>query len=99
MYIADYSVLVGIKRNGEGVNSNLCYLAEPIALFYVKSSGKLVPIAIQLFQQPSDINPIWTPNDSHFDWLLAKMWLGNADHQVHQVNPNEISVELDVDVN
>ena len=51
----------------------------------MKSSGDLVPIAIQLFQQPSDTNPIWTPDDSKYDWLLAKMWFRNADHQVHQV--------------
>ena len=45
-----------------------------------------MPIAIQLFQEPSENNPIWTPGDTRYDWLLAKMWFRNADHQVHQVS-------------
>lgn len=86
VYIVDYKELEGIKRSGEESNSKIFYLAEPLCLFYVTSSGDLVPIAIQLFQQPSMTNPIWTPGDSHYDWLLAKMWFRNADHQVHQVS-------------
>lgn len=86
VYIVDYKELEGIKRSGEDGNSTLFYAPEPLCLFYVKSSGELVPIAIQLFQQPSKTNPIWTPEDSHYDWLLAKMWFRNADHQVHQVS-------------
>ena len=86
VYIVDYKELEGIKRSGEnGSGSFRAYAAEPLCLLYVKSSGDLIPIAIQLFQQPSDSNPIWTPDDSHFDWLQAKMWFRNADHQVHQV--------------
>ena len=91
VYIVDYKELEGIKANGEDGHSTLCYLAQPLCLFYVKSSGNLVPIAIQIFQQPTDTNPIWTPNDAQHDWLLAKMWLRNADHQVHQVSPIGLS--------
>lgn len=84
--MVDCKILQGIKRGGEdGRSKYRSYAADPLCLFYVKSSGDLVPIAIQLFQQPSDTNPIWTPNDSEYDWLLAKMWLRNADHQIHQV--------------
>ena len=80
VYIVDYKELEGINTTGEST-----YTAEPLGLFYVKASGDLVPIAIQLLQQPSDTNPIWTPADSQYDWLLAKMWLRNADHRVQQV--------------
>ena len=80
VYIVDYKELEGINTTGEST-----YAAEPLGLFYVKASGDLVPIAIQLLQQPSDTNPIWTPADSQYDWLLAKMWLRNADHRVQQV--------------
>ena len=81
--MVDYKELEGITfTGGEGETG---HTANPLGLFYVKSSGDLVPIAIQLFQQPSDTNPIWTPKDSHYDWLLAKMWLRNADYQLHQV--------------
>ena len=83
MYIVDYKELEGTAPT-EG-EEKARYTAQPLGLFYVKSSGDLVPIAIQLFQQPSDTNPIWTPNDSQYDWLLAKMWLRNSDHQVQQV--------------
>ena len=83
MYIADYKELEGITVTGDEGESG--HTAQPLGLFYVKSSGDLVPIAIQLFQQPSDTNPIWTPGDSKYDWLLAKMWLRNADHLVQQV--------------
>ena len=82
----DYKVLEGITVTATEEASS--HTAQPLGLFYVKSSGDLVPIAIQLFQQASDTNPIWTPNDSQFDWLLAKMWFRNADHQVHQVQDN-----------
>ncbi|XP_068704039.1 allene oxide synthase-lipoxygenase protein-like [Montipora foliosa] len=92
VYIVDCKELEGIKRGGEdGYKS---YAAEPICLFYAKSTGDLVPVAIQLFQQPSDTNPIWTPNDSEYDWLLAKMWFRNADHQVHQINTHLMKTHL-----
>ena len=59
-------------------------MCASLGLFYVKGSGDLVPIAIQLHQQPSKNNPIWTPNDSELDWLCAKLWLRNSDTQFHQ---------------
>ncbi|XP_078369932.1 allene oxide synthase-lipoxygenase protein-like [Oculina patagonica] len=94
IYIVDYKELEGIKRSGEDGNSQLYYAAEPLCLFYVKSSGDFVPIAIQLFQQSSDTNPIWTPDDSKYDWLLAKMWFRNADHQVHQMRTHLAKTHL-----
>ena len=83
VYIVDYKELEGIQRKGKDGDQR--YVAEPLGLFYVNTSGDLVPIAIQFFQQPSETNPIWTPRDPQYDWLLAKMWLRNADHHVHQV--------------
>ncbi|CAB3985700.1 allene oxide synthase-lipoxygenase -like [Paramuricea clavata] len=94
VYIVDYKELEGIKRNGEDGNSNLCYAAVPLCLFYVKRSGDLVPIAIQLYQQPSESNPIWTPDDGQYDWLLARMWFRNADHQVHQMATHLLKTHL-----
>ena len=83
VYLADYQILQGIPCYD--VDGEKRYITEPLALFYVKKNGDLVPIAIQLNQQPSETNPIWTPNDLEYDWLFAKMWLRNADTQVHQV--------------
>ncbi|XP_022800953.1 allene oxide synthase-lipoxygenase protein-like [Stylophora pistillata] len=88
VYIVDYKVLEGIPTR-EGT-----YLAQPLGLFYVNTSGDLVPIAIQFLQQPSDTNPIWTPSDSQYDWLLAKMWLRHADTLVQQVNTHLLETHL-----
>jgi len=48
-------------------------------MFYVRRTGELVPIAIQLEQEPGPNNPIWTPNDPELSWLLAKMYVRSAD--------------------
>ena len=79
----DFKELEGITDTAE--DSEFSHTAQPLGLFYVKSSGDLVPIAIQLFQQPSDTNPIWTPDDTKYDWLLAKIWLRFADYHVQKV--------------
>ncbi|XP_047136967.2 allene oxide synthase-lipoxygenase protein [Hydra vulgaris] len=55
-----------------------------MALFYVNKNGALLPIAIQLFQKPSEENPIFLPSDPQYTWLLAKMYFNNADCSVHQ---------------
>ena len=33
-------------------------ICAPIALFHAKKDGRLMPIAIQLFQEPSETNPV-----------------------------------------
>ena len=48
-------------------------------MFYVRQSGELVPIAIQLGQKPGPETPIWTPDDAELDWLLAKTHVKSAD--------------------
>ncbi|XP_036942277.1 hydroperoxide isomerase ALOXE3-like [Acanthopagrus latus] len=55
-----------------------------LCLFYVNPENKLMPIAIQLHQQPSEENPIFLPSDTETDWLLAKMFIKNADSMDHQ---------------
>ena len=48
--------------------------------------GHLTPLAIQLFVKEDDDefnqHPVWTPNDSPNDWLLAKLFFNNASGQV-----------------
>ena len=68
-------------------SADLRYCCEALGLFYVNKSGHLMPIAIQLRQQPGPENPIWTPNEpNEHDWMLAKLWLRVADANVHQVS-------------
>lgn len=73
IYYADYPHMTGIPRSGPNV------VTDSIVMFYVRDSGVLVPIAIQLHQEPGPRNPIWTPNDSEMEWLLAKMFVKATD--------------------
>lgn len=59
-------------------------MTRPIALFHEKPNGDLMPIAIQLFQQPAENNPVFLPSDPPLKWLLVKMYYNNADVVVHQ---------------
>uniref|UniRef100_A0A673A8R7 Si:dkey-17e16.9 n=2 Tax=Sphaeramia orbicularis TaxID=375764 RepID=A0A673A8R7_9TELE len=82
IFIYDQKMMDGIPprmNNGEPlpVTPGLC-------LFYVNPDDKLMPIAIQLQQQPSEKNPIFLPSDSKTDWTLAKMFIKNADLMDHQ---------------
>ena len=62
------------------------YIEPAMGLFYLRNSGDIVPIAIQLSQKPGENNPILTPlQDTEYDWLMAKFWLRCADTQYHQV--------------
>ena len=55
---------------------NIC--PAPTGLFYVKPSGNLYPIAIQL--EPNGV--IFTPSDPYLDWLQAKMYFQCGNWQV-----------------
>ncbi|XP_067339168.1 arachidonate 12-lipoxygenase, 12R-type-like isoform X2 [Channa argus] len=65
-------------------NGESLHVATGFCLFYMNPENKLKPIAIQLHQQPSEDNPIFLPSDSETDWLLAKMFIKNADLMQHQ---------------
>jgi len=82
VYMVDFEILEGIPCYDK---KGRRYVCPALGLFYVKGSGRIVPIAIQFHQEPSETNPIWTPNDSEMDWIDAKMWLKNADAQWHQM--------------
>uniref|UniRef100_A0A3B4A2Y2 Uncharacterized protein n=1 Tax=Periophthalmus magnuspinnatus TaxID=409849 RepID=A0A3B4A2Y2_9GOBI len=82
MFICDYNILEGIATRV--VNEQAMYVASGFCLFYINCDKELVPIAIQLAQKPSNDNPIFLPTDSESDWLLAKMFIKNADYLLHQ---------------
>ena len=91
--MVDYKILEDIPHFGENdPNGKRRYTSASMGLFYARNNGDLVPIAIQLHQEPSDTNPIWTPKDSKYDWIYAKMWLRNADTQWHQVKAEPIKI-------
>uniref|UniRef100_A0A8C6SN60 Si:dkey-17e16.9 n=1 Tax=Neogobius melanostomus TaxID=47308 RepID=A0A8C6SN60_9GOBI len=66
-----------IQRESSPCDPGLC-------LLYLNSEKLLKPIAIQLYQQPAEDNPVFLPSDSETDWLLAKMFIRNTDIMDHQ---------------
>ena len=83
VYISNLKIMDGLPtRKGQ-------YCAAPICLLYVNGNSQLVPIAIQLKQEPGEENPIFFPGDDWIDWLLAKIFYQSAHAQVsfgHTIN-------------
>ncbi|XP_013880454.1 polyunsaturated fatty acid 5-lipoxygenase isoform X2 [Austrofundulus limnaeus] len=96
VYIVDYEMLEGISPNCTDP-STLQYLAAPICLLYKNARNKVLPIAIQLGQNP-DENPIFLPTDGQYDWLLAKIWVRSADFQHHQTVTHLLRTHLMTEV-
>ena len=77
VYICDLRIMDGLPvKEGH-------HCAAPMCLLYVNGSNQLVPIAIQLNQQPGQANPIFLSTDNWIDWLLAKIYYQSAQTQVY----------------
>ncbi|XP_041814301.1 arachidonate 12-lipoxygenase, 12R-type-like isoform X2 [Chelmon rostratus] len=77
------------KKKMDGIpprtyNGETLHVTGGFCLFYMNPNNKLMPIAIQLHQQPSEENPIFLPSDTETDWLLAKMFFKSADVIDHE---------------
>ncbi|KAM6991958.1 hydroperoxide isomerase ALOXE3-like [Tautogolabrus adspersus] len=82
IFLYDQKIMDGIPTrlyDGEPL-----HVTAGLCLLYLNPENKLKPIAIQLSQQPSDQSPIFLPSDLETDWLLAKMFIRNADMIDHQ---------------
>ncbi|KAM6905681.1 hydroperoxide isomerase ALOXE3-like [Lycodopsis pacificus] len=83
------NIFLSDQKRMDGIPTRV-YHGEPLhvtpglCLLYVNPENKLMPIAIQLQQQPAELNPIFLPSDLETDWLLAKMFIRNADCMDHQ---------------
>uniref|UniRef100_A0A4W5QXK5 Lipoxygenase domain-containing protein n=1 Tax=Hucho hucho TaxID=62062 RepID=A0A4W5QXK5_9TELE len=84
IFLVDYKSLHGAIANV--INKKQHFLAAPLCLLYMTPEDKLMPIAIQLKQEPGDDNPIFLPTDSEYDWLLAKIFVRSADFTEHELN-------------
>ncbi|XP_008395952.1 arachidonate 12-lipoxygenase, 12R-type-like isoform X2 [Poecilia reticulata] len=82
IFLCDQKIMDGIPTRQK--DGNPLYVAAGLCLFYKNPEGKLLPIAIQLYQQPSEQNPIFLPNDLDTDWLLAKLFFRSSDLIQHQ---------------
>ena len=78
LFIVDYECLVDIPHSDDVV------CCAPLALFFCNGEGKLLPVAIQLYQDKDQSNPVFLPTDPKYTWIMAKMWFNNADSAVHQ---------------
>lgn len=69
------------------------YLTVPLCLLYVNPRRRLVPIAIQLEQDPS-AGPIFTPRDPPWLWLTVKTFVQCADAHFHEVTSHLLRTHL-----
>lgn len=79
LFIVDYQILENLP-----CKSAAYLVCAPLALFFLNGEGHLVPVAIQLKQQPAKDNPVFLPTDPLWTWMMAKMWYNNADASYHQ---------------
>ncbi|KAM4522903.1 hydroperoxide isomerase ALOXE3-like isoform 2-T5 [Odontesthes bonariensis] len=77
IFLCDQKIMEGIPAWTKDGNS--VHMTAGLCLFYMNPESKLMPIAIQLYQQPSEQNPIFLPSDPETDWLLAKLYVRSSD--------------------
>ncbi|XP_061560234.1 polyunsaturated fatty acid lipoxygenase ALOX8-like isoform X2 [Phycodurus eques] len=77
IFIVDYKIMEGLPTTV--MDGKRVPLAPALCLLYVTPEKKLLPIAIQLGQRPSEDDPIFLPSDSEADWLLAKLHVRHVD--------------------
>ncbi|KAL6469609.1 hypothetical protein MHYP_G00207280 [Metynnis hypsauchen] len=94
IFLCDYKRLSGFK--GNMINDRRQTLTAPLCLLYRTPEKKLIPIAIQLqlYQEPSEENPIFLPTDSIWDWLLAKTFVRSAGFHEHELNVHLLRTHL-----
>ncbi|XP_057700687.1 polyunsaturated fatty acid lipoxygenase ALOX15B-like [Corythoichthys intestinalis] len=91
IYLCDYKNLDGMPANIiKGIQQ---YFVAPLVLLH-QTPNRLMPIAIQLKQNPAKDNPIFVPTDSKHDWQLAKTYVRSADFQEHQLNSHFLRTHL-----
>ncbi|KAM9339251.1 polyunsaturated fatty acid lipoxygenase ALOX15B-like [Symphorus nematophorus] len=83
IFISDYKIMEGLLTRV--IDGKPAGLSAALCLLYLNPEKKLLPIAIQLGQQPSQENPIFLPSDLESDWLLAKIFVRLADTLYNQL--------------
>ncbi|KAI4788199.1 hypothetical protein KUCAC02_036008 [Chaenocephalus aceratus] len=81
IFLSDYKIMEGLAT--KVIDGKPTVVTPALCLLYLNPQKKLLPIAIQLSQQPSEENPIFLPTDSESDWMLAKMFVRSADALHH----------------
>ncbi|XP_030853175.1 allene oxide synthase-lipoxygenase protein [Strongylocentrotus purpuratus] len=78
LFIIDYKFLKGLPCTDD---REMC---APLCLFFVNKDKYLMPVAIQLNQDPAPDNPVFYPTDPEYTWLMAKCYFNLADSSVHE---------------
>ncbi|KAL7854288.1 hypothetical protein AOLI_G00211320 [Acnodon oligacanthus] len=92
IFLCDYKTLSGFE--GNMINNKRQTLTAPLCLLYSTPEKKLIPIAIQLYQEHNKENPIFLPSDSKWDWLLAKTFVRSAGFHEHELNVHLLRTHL-----
>ena len=93
VYICNLKIMEGLPCRKD------YYCCAPMCLLYVNGSKQLVPIAIQLKQEPGDENPIFLPSDNLMDWLVAKIYYQSAHAQVINSLPTNDGIFIMISYN
>ncbi|KAI5609951.1 arachidonate 15-lipoxygenase [Silurus asotus] len=96
IYFVDYAIMDGLP--GNVIRGKKQYIAAPLCLLYEHPDNGLIPIAIQLEQNPTKDTPIFLPNDPPLAWLLAKMWVRHAEFQMFEILSHLLRTHLVVEV-
>lgn len=79
LFLQDYEILQGL----EPAFGRFC--VAPMCLFWLNAEGQLLPLAIQLGQSPEEAKTLFTPQDDHWTWLLARSFVQSADGTYHEI--------------
>ncbi|KAJ1080471.1 hypothetical protein NDU88_000670 [Pleurodeles waltl] len=96
IFFVDYKVLEGFPANV--LQGHQQHIAAPMCLLYRTPADEILPIAIQISQTPGPQSPIFLPSDTEWDWILAKIWVRNADFLVQQGHTHYLSTHLLIEV-
>ncbi|XP_038570739.1 arachidonate 12-lipoxygenase, 12R-type-like [Micropterus salmoides] len=92
IFLCDYKCLDGLK--GNIIHGKQQYVEAPLVLLHKRPNNELMPIAIQLKQTAGEDNPIFTPADSEYDWLTAKIFVRSADFNEHELSSHLLRTHL-----
>lgn len=83
VFYTSYSVLWHPRIQGQ-LNPG-SHLAAPTCLFWADDTDQLMPLAIQLKPpEEKEKNPVFTPLDPTYDWLMARAHAQSADTHTHE---------------
>ncbi|XP_070810070.1 hydroperoxide isomerase ALOXE3-like [Pituophis catenifer annectens] len=96
IFLLDCQILEGIPATT--LNGSPQYVSAPLCLLHLNPWGEMMPVAIQLTQQPGPRSPIFLPTDPEWDWALAKFWVRNSTLYLHEILAHLLHTHLLVEV-